>query len=178
MRTLQVRRHAMRHKPGQHLTPAGIDLARRVGAALGPFELVVTSPLPRAIETALAMGFAVDETAADLARMPAAIGRDWPLDFAAVTAAVGAGGAAAVYAAKVAALWQGIIERVPEGGQALVVTHGGIVELGAVAAVPHCRHASWGEAIGYCEGAQLTYAGRFIDGDVLRVPEEHRQVRN
>ena len=32
MRMLEVRRHTMRRKPGQHLSQEGIDLARLVGA--------------------------------------------------------------------------------------------------------------------------------------------------
>jgi broad specificity phosphatase PhoE len=46
----------MRRKPGAHLSQDGIELARLVGETSGPFSLVVTSPIPRAIETAIAMG--------------------------------------------------------------------------------------------------------------------------
>src|SRR5689334_6812089 len=60
MRYLELRRHAMRTQPGQHLSQAGVRLSRRVGEGRGPFALVVTSPAPRAFETAIAMGFAVD----------------------------------------------------------------------------------------------------------------------
>jgi hypothetical protein len=45
----------------------GLRLARRAGAGCGPFARVVTSPRPRCIETAVAMGFAVDEENAQLA---------------------------------------------------------------------------------------------------------------
>lgn len=60
MKYLEVRRHSMRMKPGIHLSQDGVALARRVGDHMGPFARVVTSTLPRAYETALAMGFAVD----------------------------------------------------------------------------------------------------------------------
>jgi hypothetical protein len=66
LRVLEIRRHAERDKPGPHLNQAGVEMARRVGAGLGPFERVVTSALPRTCETALAMGFAVDEEHAGL----------------------------------------------------------------------------------------------------------------
>ena len=56
MRYLEHRRHSMRVQPGQHLNQAGVALARRVGETMGPFALVVTSTLPRAYETAIAMG--------------------------------------------------------------------------------------------------------------------------
>jgi hypothetical protein len=61
LRTLEVRRHTMRLIPDHHLTQAGVELARRIGESTGPFQRVITSTLPRAFETALAMGFAVDE---------------------------------------------------------------------------------------------------------------------
>lgn len=63
MRVLEVRRHTMRSKPGKHLSQAGVSLARHVGETMGSFDRVVTSTLARAFETAIAMGFAVDERA-------------------------------------------------------------------------------------------------------------------
>jgi hypothetical protein len=47
---------------GSHLSARGVALARAVGAELGPIARVLTSTSPRAIETAIAMGLAVDET--------------------------------------------------------------------------------------------------------------------
>src|SRR5512144_978823 len=61
MKTIEIRRHSIRSKPGQHLSQQGVTLARLVGQNLGPFDRVVTSTMPRAFETAIAMGFAVDE---------------------------------------------------------------------------------------------------------------------
>ncbi|MDQ2741632.1 MAG: hypothetical protein M3Z66_04960, partial [Chloroflexota bacterium] len=51
----------MRVKPGRHLSQAGVDLARRTGNQMGPFDRVITSTVARAYETAIAMGFAVDQ---------------------------------------------------------------------------------------------------------------------
>ena len=61
MRTLEVRRHSIRKDGGgSQLSQAGVDLARSLGATMGPFARVATSVVPRARETAIAMGFAVD----------------------------------------------------------------------------------------------------------------------
>ena len=65
MRTLEVRRHSL-VKDHVHLSQAGIALARRAGAGLGPFDRVLTSHITRTLETAVAMGFAVDEQLAVL----------------------------------------------------------------------------------------------------------------
>ena len=137
----------MRRKPGQHLSQDGIDLARLVGETSGPYSLVVTSPIPRAVETAIAMGFEVDETNELLALIPKEVQRsidDWPSPFSVVSQAVGSGGPAAKFGAELAEVWRGIVERIPESTRALVVTHGGLVEVGAVAAVPDHPHEDWG----------------------------------
>ena len=61
MKTLEIRRHSIRSPFGDHLNQTGVKLANLVGKNMGPFDRVVTSTLPRAFETAIAMGFAVDE---------------------------------------------------------------------------------------------------------------------
>ena len=61
MKILEIRRHSIRSAMSDHLNQTGITLARLVGQNIGPFDRVVTSTLPRAFETAIAMGFAVDE---------------------------------------------------------------------------------------------------------------------
>jgi hypothetical protein len=59
MRTLELRRHSMRAKPGQRLIQAGVTLARRTG----PLDRVITSTAPHALETAFVMGFTSDRRA-------------------------------------------------------------------------------------------------------------------
>ena len=85
---------------------------------------------------------------------------------------------AATFARQMARAWQDIVERIPESTQALIVTHGGIPEMGAVAAVSDEPHEDWGDAIGYCEGVRLTFDDRFTGCEVLRVPEEYRLIEN
>ncbi len=57
-----------------------------------------------------------------------------------------------------------------EGGSVLVVCHGGIIELGAVACLPNADHVGWGAHASYCEGVRLAFDGTtFLDVEVLRV---------
>ena len=63
-RHLAVFRHAPTKKgegrgQGSHLSAEGVTLARQIGADLGPFDRVYVSTIPRTMETALAMGYAV-----------------------------------------------------------------------------------------------------------------------
>src|SRR5215213_8336379 len=67
MPVIEHRRHSWRSN-GIHLTQQGIDLARRVGETMGKFDIVITSDLPRAYETAIAMGYAVDSQAKALSK--------------------------------------------------------------------------------------------------------------
>lgn len=174
LRLLEVRRHAMRTPPGQHLTQTGVELARRVGAESGPFERVVTSRLPRAYETALAMGFAVDEQLEALSTLGEGVEEQvaWDAGFAAFASAVRQAGAAGRYARSQAELWRSIAAALPEGGQGLIITHGGVIEAGAVACLPEADHAAWGGACCYCEGLRLSFNGsQFFQAQILRVKQ-------
>jgi broad specificity phosphatase PhoE len=175
MRYLEVRRHAMRVKPGDHLSQVGVTLARKVGDTMGAFALVVTSDVPRAFETAIAMGFAVDEQLHGLAdEMGAAVEQEvaWDAGFAAFAHAVTLGRATADYAQRQADLWRNFISQIPNGFSALAISHGGIIEAGAVACLPAADHVSWGGACGYCEGGRLEFDGeKWVGVEVLRVKQ-------
>jgi len=172
MRFLEVRRHTMRLKPGQHLTQEGVTLARRVGDAIGPFDCVITSTLHRAYETAIAMGFAVNDQLETLAMIPDEVGKevDWDAGFGRIAEAIKEGGEAAKFAEGQYKLWKMIVESVPDSGAALIITHGGLIEFGAIAAMPEADHDSWGATCHYCEGVRLSYEeGRFQSAQILRI---------
>ena len=173
MRYLEVRRHTMRTKPGQHLSQAGVDLARQVGDEMGSFKRVITSTIPRAFETAIVMGYAVDEHLDQLASMGDEVDAEieWPADFATWGRVLRKGGVAAQFAQGLAALYLSIIDTLPEGGAALIISHGGFVEAGAVACLPNADHGTWGSYIRCCEGVRLEHDGKqFIRAEILRVP--------
>ncbi|MDB5529366.1 MAG: hypothetical protein JWR51_2469 [Devosia sp.] len=180
MRTLDIRRHTMRRKPGVHLSQDGIALARLVGENAGPYDLVLTSTIPRAIETAIAMGFEVHQTIDELGHLPGAIANTvgWPSPFAHVAKVVATDIPAAAFAQAQAQLWRQIADQLTDGHRALIITHGLFIELGTAASLPQQDPASWGDAIGYCEGIGLTYDGDRTHGDILRVPPQYRLVNN
>jgi hypothetical protein len=173
MRYLEVRRHTMRVKPGQHLSQEGVDLARRVGSEIGPFEIVITSALHRAYETAIAMGFAVHDQLEALNAIGHGVEvevQGWDSGFAAYGAAFKGSGATTAFGHDQAELWTMIAESITDGGAALLITHGGIVEAGCVACLPDADHAAWGDFVDYCEGVRLSFDGeKFVDVEILRV---------
>lgn len=176
MKHLEIRRHTMRQKPGKHLTQAGVTLARYVGAGMGPFARVITSDVPRAFETAIAMGFAVDEQLADLATLgdeEVTAVLEHAQAFADVAQAVQRHKAVARRAQKLARLWAAIAEALPEDSAALIVTHGGVIELGLAGCLPDHTFNAWGALCDYCEGVRLGFDGRaFVSADLLRLPSQ------
>ncbi|RLC96340.1 MAG: hypothetical protein DRI77_08740 [Chloroflexi bacterium] len=172
MRYVEVRRHSKRVKPGQHLSQAGINLARRVGSSLGPYDRVITSTIPRAFETAIAMGFAVDEQLDQLSEMGDDVDAEihWAAGFAEFARVIEQGGATARFARAQAQTWRSIAMALPDEGGALLITHGGIIEAGAVACLPRADHSAWGVACDYCEGVRLSFNGEtFTEAEILRV---------
>ena len=172
MRILEHRRHSLRDPPSPHLNRAGVALARRIGPTIGPFARVVTSPKARAIETAAALGCVVDEEREELEAMPEPIGRILdrrpPQSFAGFVALVRGNEEIAGYARSQAALWRAELERVPDGGAVLMISHAGLIELGAAGAVPDIA-GGWGEPLAPLDGVRLMLdRGRWTDGGVIR----------
>jgi hypothetical protein len=82
----------------------------------------------------------------------------------------------AAYARELAELLRAIASRLPEGGRALVVSHGGIVDASAVGCRPDDDFAGWGPSCGYCEGVRLSFEGdRCVAAELLRVPGSVRE---
>jgi broad specificity phosphatase PhoE len=174
MKTIELRRHTIRMKPGQHLSQEGIDLARRVGSTMGPFNCVITSPVARAYETAIAMGFAVDEQNEIFSMLAVGVEDEvaWDAGFAAFARAVQHDGATARFASLLADAMVDIASSLPEDGAALVISHGGFMEAAAVGCLPDKDFSTCGRYCDYCEGVRLAFDGeRFVSCAVLRVKE-------
>ena len=182
MRTVEIRRHA-ETKPeeergtGSHLSQAGVDAARRLGAPLGPFDYVVASDVPWTSETALAMGFAVDECVLVhgdlLAAAAAAIGdhswADDPDPFATWTRLATGDAPVGALGRTQSAIWRHATEHLPDGGTTLVVSHGGQIEPGLVVCFPDADHRAWGRPLEHLEGARLQRdGGAWVGIELLR----------
>jgi len=172
MKTIEIRRHSIRSKPGDHLNQPGVTLARLVGQNLGPFDRVVTSTLPRAIETAIAMGFAVDDFNETMSSYGNDVEREapWPLSLVEYAQVVRKGKAATEYAQRLVEIYTKLANYLMDGRAALIVNHGGVLEMGAVTCLPDADHVAWGAHFDYCEGIRLFWDnGKFVDGEILRV---------
>jgi len=179
MRKLDIHRHAMRQKPGNHLSQDGIELARYVGRTLNSYERVLTSTLPRAIQTAVAMGFAITETVEELGAVHESIVQrlQWPADLSAINISIAACAECTALAESQASLWEEIAAHLSDGAAGLIITHGAILELGVVATLRRISQAIDGEAFAYCEGVRVYFGDHSVERvEQLRLPREKRLI--
>jgi broad specificity phosphatase PhoE len=181
MQWLEVRRHSLTKKGaargrGSHLSAQGVALARAIGAELGSVAYVVTSAAPRAVETAIAMGLAVDDTV-DLASgyVPGGVEFHqqwtWAQPYVRYAELIARGGGLAGVAQAHRAVWVGAVEQVDEGEVALFVGHGGAIEPAPVACLLGADHQRWDGLFGHGDSARLGFAdGRFVDVEFRRAP--------
>jgi len=184
MRTIEIRRHALTKKgtdrgQGSQLSAEGVAQARRLGEHMGSFNRVLTSRVPRTLETALAMGFAVDEQLDVLGDIPAEVWDEighqerweWPQAFVTFAQFIACGGPTARLGQRQRAAWQQALESIPEGGSLLIISHGRVIEAGLVTCVPDSDFAAWGAPFQHGEGIRLAYqAGRFGEVQFRREP--------
>ena len=161
MKMIEHRRHTMRVQPGKHLSQAGVTLARGLGQTMGPFAHVVTSPAIRAYETAIAMGFAVNDLRDELKLMPDAVEAivPYPAPFVLWAMTMRSDSAVQAYGRMLGEFMHGVLDEIDEGQRVLMVSHGGIIEASAVTCKLNDDWSDTGEALSYCEGVRLEFEG-------------------
>ena len=181
MRILEIRRHAMRKKPGTHLNQAGVSLARSVGSIAAGYSQVFTSLKDRGYETAIAMGYSVDYQIKELGMLPESVSHEisWPCSFSEISNICSHKQLSNTFALEQANLWEKIVKQLPDNEKCLIISHGGILELGAVILSAEESFEKWGGAIGYCEGLRFIYEdSKFYLDEVLRVDECDRLIHS
>jgi broad specificity phosphatase PhoE len=183
MKYVEAFRHSKRSE-GKGLSPEGRELAVRAQELLAShYDLCVSSPKQRARETMEALGFEryeVDEAFTAV--------NPWePYDPQVMQIARERG------ISPLAACWdipevlshvrlQGqafldgvkrIARRLPDGGRALVASHGGILEAAALHGCPHYDLKEIGGEIGFCEGVVFKIEGeRLVGVEVKRLQSQ------
>jgi len=174
---LEIRRHAERTDRGNEqsaLSRAGWEMAKVLSKKVGPFALVISSPLPRAKETAQTIAGRLDAVEPGfLPEMGGVIGdrifgemrtlADW-------AEVLREREDARKFATEQLATWARVAMRVGEKDRVLAVSHGGIIELPAITLAQRLRIPLEGASFGYCEGVVVTYAkGAPTKLEVVRV---------
>ncbi len=171
MKTIEIRRHSKRDKSSPHLTQEGLDFARKVGRDMGPYYKVFTSDLPRALETAIAMGFAVDDQIEVLGDYPDDLEGEieWGGGFPAISEAYRKSKKVQKLGNSLAKALFDLAKETPKGKRILVISHGGLVELALVACLPEDDHSRWGKPFSFCQGGLLSFKeGGFTEVSFLR----------
>jgi broad specificity phosphatase PhoE len=177
MPILEIRRHAERTDRGNEesaLSPAGRAMAQSLAKRAPKYAVVLSSPLPRAKETAQLIAGRLDAIEPGLLpEMGGVIGdrifgemrrlADW-------AAVLRERGDARKFAAEQLATWARIAARVGDKDRILAVSHGGIIELPVLSLAQRLHTPLEGKAFGYCEGVVVTYAkGAPTKIEVVRV---------
>lgn len=175
MSTLVIRRHCYTKKgegrgKGSHLSTEGVRQARTIGETIGQFDLVLTSYIPRTFETALAMGFAVDDQITELGEIPLAVWDEighherweWQDPFGTFAAIIAQGGATAILGRQQKDVWTQAVQSVGASGHVLIISHGRVIESGLVTCFPNANFVAWGSPFQHGEGMELSFsAGQF-----------------
>ena len=177
MPILEVRRHAERTDRGNEqsaLTLSGRTMAESLSKRVPKFALVLSSPLPRATETAQLIAGRLDAVEPGfLPEMGGVIGdrifgemrtlADW-------AEVLREREDARKFATEQLATWARVAMRVGEKDRVLAISHGGIIELPAITLAQRLRTPLDGASFGYCEGVVIAYAkGAPTTIEVVRV---------
>jgi broad specificity phosphatase PhoE len=168
---VELRRHSERAKPAELLTDRGREAARELGKAAGRFDLVVSSTRRRATETAVAMGyrlFGVDSVWSTLwegfdeQEPPLSTFGDFQRAFRGQESAL-------LFGNRLLLAVQKLANGLPEGGRALVLTHGGLPELLVAAGRPDDFSLASEPVLGLLEGVRFGFdQGKMGNVEVLR----------
>jgi broad specificity phosphatase PhoE len=181
MKFVEVFRHSKRGA-GKGLSEEGRELAQQARALLAPpYELCVSSPKERARETMEALGFERYEV--DEAFTAVNPWQPFDAEVSKLAQERGLGPLAACWEIPAALnflrlegeTFLGAVKRIarklPEGGRALVVSHGGILEAAALHGCSRYELAELGGEIGFCEGVAFQIEGETLAGvKVRRLP--------
>ena len=162
---LEIRRHAERANLADNqssLSPAGRAMAEALSKRAPKFALVLSSPLPRAKETAQLIAGRLDGIDAGLLpEMGGVIGdrifgemrtlSDWQ-------EILREREDARAFAADQLQTWAQIAARIADKDRGLAVSHGGIIELPALALAERIGARLDGRAFGYGESVLVTFA--------------------
>jgi len=177
---IDVRRHAERASGTGAiggLSAAGLATARRLQRQGEGFALVISSPRERARSAAMAMADRVDEIEPILDVAPDETLTQDQFDTLrsqdAVAELLRSSTAARRFAEDQLSLWERVGGRVADGGaRALLVTHGGNIELPAVLLATRLGTSIDPLPLEYCEGVRVCFeAGRPVALERLRADQ-------
>jgi len=147
---------------------------------MGTFAKVFCSDVPRTLETAIAMGYAVDDAlVVPPGLMEAAmdvVGHherwSWEYPWQTFATYLRSPGPVENLGTWLRQSWIHVLLSVEDGERVLVISHGRVIEIGVIACLPDIptdEFVNWGDALRHGEGVRLSFAdGRFGNPVLLR----------
>jgi phosphohistidine phosphatase SixA len=174
-------RHAIRDFGEKFLNQNGVELSRRVGDEFKKrnlvFDYVITSTLDRAIQTSIAMGYAVNRTEPTLSTFGEEVQAEldenrvsWDAGFVGIQNIMHQNSELDKFMTKQIALYTNFLNEIKNNGSLLIVSHGGIVDYPLIKLFYNETDVSkWGSPFGYCEGYIVNFEkGRFYNPEFIR----------
>jgi hypothetical protein len=137
------------------------------------------------METAIAMGFAVDDVIEALGPEDQNLYREighherwgWASPFAEFARLIGFGHETAALSHLVSTHFRSMLAQIPEDGRALAISHGRVIECGVLPFVSADDYATWGEPFRHGEGVRIVQhePGNFAV-ELLRCPDGGEMV--
>jgi len=184
MKIVEVRRHSIR-RDGKNLSPEGVALAEKVREDLAPsYDLYITSSKERTRETMEAFGFTSYTVDDSFTTLDDSVLAKYRREIEEVARREGCSPLYAAFEVPEAAealrragqtylrALKRVATRLPEGGRALVVSHGGAIEPAALLGFKTYHLKEIGGELKPCEGAVF-----YFEGDDLAKVEIKRNVR-
>ena len=154
----QIRRHSIQGA-GKHLSNTGIKLAKLQNEK--PFDLVITSPIQRAMETAVALGSAITETNEILGFLPKEVQVLVPYSagFHAFKAAIKNFPQVNQCRQRYELFFRACLTNLEPDHRALFVSHAGAVEMLILACLPNVDISLFPQSVSQLEGASIIFDG-------------------
>ena len=154
-------RHSHREGKNPHISKKGLTLANEIGKKLPSFDVVLSSSSVRAIETTIAMGFAVSDTINFDDAIPKV--KSQPQDknqkgydtFIEYSEKIQSDSRFKDYSMNLIQLLNNKLKLFENAENVLIVSHGGIIEISTIAFLPDIDYISWGKCVDHCNGVKL-----------------------
>lgn len=175
MKILEHRRHSIRDPGNSYLNQNGVDLARKVGETMSEFDYVITSTNDRAIQTGIAMGFAINETDINFSGMGdyeelEEEFKKWDYSFSELNSFLNRVKNLKKYAENQKLYLLNKLKTIKENGSMLIISHGGVVDFPLISMFPSENFKEWDQSFGYCEGYRVYVENdKFIKYELIRV---------
>ena len=154
-------RHSHREGKNPHISKKGLTLANEIGKKLPSFDVVLSSSSVRAIETAIAMGFAITDTINFDDAMPKTTSQDTNQmgydTFIEYSEKIQSDSRFKDFSMNLVQFLNNKLKLFEKANNVLIISHGGMIEISTIGYLPDIDYSSWGKCVDHCKGVKLVF---------------------